>query len=181
MIFTQRQLDETVDLSAENAQALCDHGAAAPPPATAVPAAADSDATTGGGLATASGVATPMSVVSTTLHARIEDTDWTVDGVRSLIWPRGDADLEARDPEGMTVLMLAARHGRGHMVEALLSAGVDTRACDERGYTAVSWVRDCGREEGREGKGQERGGGEGRARPAKMRGEQMLVFVPSLL
>lgn len=82
-----------------------------------------------------------MSVVSTTLHARVEDADWTVDGVRSLIWPAGDFDLEARDPEGMTMLLLASRHGRGRMVEALLSVGVDTKAADERGYTAVCWVR----------------------------------------
>ena len=153
------QLDETVDLSAENAQALCDHGAAAPPPP-----AENTATTTGGGagsgLATASGVATPMSVVSTTLHARIEDTDWTIDGVRSLIWPSSDADLEARDPEGMTVLLLAARHGRGHMVEALLAAGVDTGACDERGYTAVSWVRETKRWKGGE-RGRGWGGWEG--------------------
>lgn len=149
------QLDETVDLSAENAQALCDHGATAPPPptgtGTAAAAAGDegSGCSGGSGLATVSGVATPMSVVSTTLHARIKDADWTIDGVRSLIWPSGDADLEARDPEGMTVLLLAAKHGRGHMVEALLAAGVDAAACDERGYAAVSWVRGGGREGGR--------------------------------
>ncbi len=140
---TNTQLDGSVDLSDENAQALCDHGAAAPPPATP-PSSGGVGGGGGGGsglLATASGVATPMSVVSTTLHARVEDTDWTVDGVRSLIWPAGDFDLEARDPEGMTMLLLASRHGRGRMVEALLSVGVDTKATDQRGYTAVCWVR----------------------------------------
>lgn len=82
-----------------------------------------------------------MSVVSTTLHARVRDADWTVDGVRSLIWPVGDDDLEARDSGGMTMLLLASRHGRGRMVEALLKAGVDTEASDARGYTAACWVR----------------------------------------
>lgn len=82
-----------------------------------------------------------MSVVSTTLHTRIEDADWTVDGVKSLIWPGGH-DLETRDGEGMTMLLLAARHGRGHMVEALIAAGADIEAADMRGYTSVCWVRE---------------------------------------
>ncbi|CAN0481429.1 unnamed protein product, partial [Laminaria digitata] len=42
-------------------------------------------------------------------------------------------DLETRDGEGMTMLLLAARHGRGHMVEALIAAGADIEATDARG------------------------------------------------
>lgn len=133
-----------IDLSAENAQALCDHGAApltVPPSSTIKRKCCSSEkpSTTTAALPTASGVATPLSAVSTTVHTDIEDADWTIDGVKSIIWPKGD-DLEVRDTNGMTILLLAAKHGRGHMVEALLAAGADVEAKDSRGFTPACWV-----------------------------------------
>ncbi|CAM9522594.1 unnamed protein product, partial [Choristocarpus tenellus] len=52
----------------------------------------------------------------------------------------GGVDIEARDEEGMTPLALAARHGRGRMVEALLRAGANMEAVDVRGYTPACWA-----------------------------------------
>ncbi|CAM9613695.1 unnamed protein product [Ectocarpus sp. 4 AP-2014] len=146
LIATHAELDDTLGLSAENAQALCDHGAVVslPPPSTKsepTPAAGLAGATTSASaLATTSAIETPMLAVSATLHACIQDVYWTVDGVRSLAWPAGDHDLEARNSEGMTMLLSAARHGRGHMVDSFLSAGVNRNAVDDRGYTAVCWA-----------------------------------------
>ncbi|CAM9876677.1 unnamed protein product [Ectocarpus fasciculatus] len=146
LIATHVELDDTLGLSAENAQALCDLGAAPPPPpptkSEPTPTAGLASTTTSAAaLATTSAIETPISAVSATLHARIQDADWTVDGVRSLAWLAGDHDLEARDSEGMTMLLSAARHGRGHMVNSFLCAGVNRNATDDRGYTAVCWVR----------------------------------------
>lgn len=121
-------------------QALSDHGASTTtgPPATPDNAVA---------LATASGVTTPMSVVCTTLHEHIRGADWTVDGVLSLIRSVGDDDLEARNSEGMAVLLLALQHRRGHVVETLLAAGADSETLGERGYTAACWVREKNKRE----------------------------------
>lgn len=70
----------------------------------------------------------------------IDGADQSMDDGTCLIWPRG-SDLEARDEEGMTALALAARHGRGRMVERLLAAGASVDAEDERGCTPLCWVR----------------------------------------
>ncbi|CAM9237303.1 unnamed protein product [Hapterophycus canaliculatus] len=151
LVATHAEIEDAIDLSDDNARALCGHGAAARPlPPTPTPrnphpetdAAATTTAGTAGGrnLETTSGVATPMPVVCTPSHARVEDADWTIDGVRSLVWPNDNDDPEARDSAGMTMLLRAARQGRGRMVQALLSAGVDVGASDKEGYTAVCWA-----------------------------------------
>lgn len=125
------QLHDAIDLSAENAQALRDHGAALP--ATAASKDAREKSPT---LGSVTSVATPISVASMALHSPVEDAVWT----KSLMWPGGD-DIEIRDKKGMTMLLLAARHGRGHVVDALLALGVDVEAVDEQGYTPLCWVR----------------------------------------
>ncbi|CAM9856530.1 unnamed protein product [Scytosiphon promiscuus] len=148
LVATNVELEEVVGLSDDNAHALCDHGAAISPlpKATSPPTDISSAATRipgtagGGSLETTDDVVTPMSFVSTAFHGRVEDADWTGDGVRSLARPTAGNDLEARDAEGMTLLLLAARCGRGHMVEALLTAGANAGASDDRGYTAVCWA-----------------------------------------
>ncbi|CAM9403688.1 unnamed protein product [Ectocarpus sp. 12 AP-2014] len=145
LIATHAELDDTLGLSKENSPSLCDHGAevSLPLPSTKsepTPAAGLAGTTNSvAALATTSAIETPMLAVSAILHARIQDVDWTVDGVRSLAWPSGDHDLEARNSEGMTMLLSAAKHGRGHMVDSFLSAGVNRNAVDDRGYTAVCW------------------------------------------
>jgi ankyrin repeat protein len=47
------------------------------------------------------------------------------------------ADLNAAGEGGMTALMLAANAGQLEMVKALLAAGADVNARDEREYTAL--------------------------------------------
>ena len=46
-------------------------------------------------------------------------------------------DLNTRDDKGYTGLILAAYHGRGEAVDALLAAGADACAGDKRGNTAL--------------------------------------------
>ncbi|CAM9171843.1 unnamed protein product, partial [Choristocarpus tenellus] len=52
----------------------------------------------------------------------------------------GGVDPEVKDQNGMTVLCLAARHGRGRMVEVLLKAGARVDAEDNRGFTPACWA-----------------------------------------
>jgi ankyrin repeat protein len=46
-------------------------------------------------------------------------------------------DVDTRDSEGLTLLMLASGAGNLLMVRALVDAGADVNACDERGWTAL--------------------------------------------
>ncbi len=48
------------------------------------------------------------------------------------------ADVNARDEEGATLLMLAAYAGNLDLVEALIKAGADVNLQDERGWSAIS-------------------------------------------
>jgi len=56
--------------------------------------------------------------------------------VRKLLAAGGD--VNTRDSEGSTLLMLAAYAGNLEMVKALLGAGADVNASDERGWTALA-------------------------------------------
>ena len=47
-------------------------------------------------------------------------------------------DVNVRDQEGGTLLMLAAYAGNGLMVNALIEAGADVNAHDERGWTPLT-------------------------------------------
>lgn len=47
-------------------------------------------------------------------------------------------DVNARDEEGATLLMLAAYAGNLGLVKALIAAGADVNAQDERGWSAIS-------------------------------------------
>ena len=47
------------------------------------------------------------------------------------------AEVNSRDNEGNTLLMLAAHAGNLAMVHALIKSGADVNACDERGWTPL--------------------------------------------
>lgn len=50
---------------------------------------------------------------------------------------QGGANPNARNEEGVTVLMVAAGNGHFELVEALIETGVDVNATDVRGWTAL--------------------------------------------
>ena len=58
-----------------------------------------------------------------------------IDAVHKLL--AAGADVNSRDSEGSTLLMLAAHAGNQAMVSALLDAGAEVNASDERGWTAL--------------------------------------------
>ena len=58
-----------------------------------------------------------------------------IETARSLVAAK--ADVNSRDSEGSTLLMLAAHAGNLAMVSALLDAGAEVNASDERGWTAL--------------------------------------------
>jgi len=47
------------------------------------------------------------------------------------------ADVNSRDSEGSSLLMLASHAGNLAMVLALIKAGAEVNACDERGWTPL--------------------------------------------
>lgn len=56
-----------------------------------------------------------------------------------LLLARG-GDINARAPNGSTVLMMAAREGHADLARQLLTAGADAQAVNERGESALSWA-----------------------------------------
>ena len=58
-----------------------------------------------------------------------------VDAVRRSL--SAGADVDFRDSEGSTLLMLASHAGNLPMVMALIEAGAGVNACDERGWTPL--------------------------------------------
>ena len=58
-----------------------------------------------------------------------------IDAARRML--AAGADVNSRDGEGSTLLMIAAHTGNLNMVRALLEAGADVKASDERGWTAL--------------------------------------------
>lgn len=72
--------------------------------------------------------------MSTELFDAVKTSD--ADLVRKL--SDAGADVNSRDDEGSTLLMLAAHAGNLATVKALIDAGADVKAADERGWTALS-------------------------------------------
>ncbi len=58
-----------------------------------------------------------------------------VDSARRML--AAGADVDTRDGEGATLLMLASHAGNLPMVMALIEAGAEVNASDERGWTAL--------------------------------------------
>jgi len=58
-----------------------------------------------------------------------------IDSARKLL--SGGADVDSRDSDGSTLLMLASHAGNLAMVLALIKAGAEVNACDERGWTPL--------------------------------------------
>jgi ankyrin repeat protein len=48
------------------------------------------------------------------------------------------ADVNSRDAEGVTLLMLAAHSGDMAMVKTLIKSGADVNVCDDRGWSALA-------------------------------------------
>lgn len=59
-----------------------------------------------------------------------------VENVRHLL--KEGANVNSRDEDGLTVLMLAAFAGNLDMVNALIEAGANVNLCNEQGWTALS-------------------------------------------
>lgn len=59
--------------------------------------------------------------------------------VARLLIERG-AEVNARAPNGSTVLMMAAREGHDELARQILDAGADPRAVNERGESALTWA-----------------------------------------
>ena len=55
------------------------------------------------------------------------------------------ADLNSENKNGMTPLMIAARHGNATLVKALLAKGANARKTDFTGRDAVSWAQESRR------------------------------------
>lgn len=59
--------------------------------------------------------------------------------IARLLIERG-ADVNARAPNGSTVLMMAAREGHEGLANQMLAAGADPGAINERGESALTWA-----------------------------------------
>ncbi len=59
--------------------------------------------------------------------------------ITQLLIDRG-AEINARAPNGSTVLMMAAREGHEALAQQLLTAGADPKAVNERGENALIWA-----------------------------------------
>lgn len=59
--------------------------------------------------------------------------------ITQLLMARG-AEINARAPNGSTVLMMAAREGHEELARQLLAAGADPKAVNERGENALIWA-----------------------------------------
>jgi len=55
------------------------------------------------------------------------------------------ADVNIRDSEGMTALMVASKNGHSAIVEQLINAGADVNAKADDGWTAIYWASRNGR------------------------------------
>ena len=57
--------------------------------------------------------------------------------IRELV---NEANVNAKDKDGMTALMCASRYGHKEVVEILIQASVDINAKGEKDWTALSWA-----------------------------------------
>ncbi len=72
------------------------------------------------------------------MHAQLVNSVKTGDSAETERMLQAGADVNARDEEGATLLMLAAYAGNLSLVKALIAAGADVNLQDERGWSAIS-------------------------------------------
>ena len=75
------------------------------------------------------------------LLALCMDPEATPEAIEALL--KAGENIEARDKDGRTPLIWAARHNNNpEVIEALLKAGANARAKDKEGKTAVDYAKD---------------------------------------
>ncbi|MBV9851411.1 MAG: ankyrin repeat domain-containing protein [Armatimonadetes bacterium] len=83
-----------------------------------------------------------MPVLDQVLQLHEAATKGDVAALRRLLAETDDVD--ARDEQGNTALILAAKAKQREAVSALLSHGADVNAMSDKGSTAISWAADRG-------------------------------------
>jgi len=83
---------------------------------------------------------TPYVALDDGLHQAVKEGN--LSKVRSLL--AGGANVNARNKDGRTALILATMQGQADIVQALLNGGADPNAKDKMGNTAMSIVQETG-------------------------------------
>ena len=73
------------------------------------------------------------------LLALCKDPEATPEAIESLL--KAGADIEARDKDGETPLIIAARSNNPEVIEVLLTGGANAKAKNEAGETALDYAK----------------------------------------